>query len=814
MITLLSIHYTYVNAQIQDHPVKDTLPAVKNNLVSEKITSLKNAVGHTKDSLRSFKDSIRSLLKSTFKNPKNHSGQDSLNALLDSFTDRDSLSRYLASHLGYDPKNMHKDSLVKKLRSLPAAELKKRVSVLQQTLRRPDKDVITKKLTSFVPVDLDGTSGIAQIGGGYINYNYMFRSAIDTPYVEQNMGQHLVHAQLDVSIVGLPFQVSYYGRKTNSVFLRDYNDFRVAFNVPSFRRLKQDQLRRQLNSLTEKIQPPELTQNLKGVKDRIKAIKLQLSSTQLLNRYLKAKQNIAYAGRLPDSIGDKNALIESSKNIVSAYERQQQSLSKLETARDSLQFAYQTNVKKIQQLRQMVNGNMYTIQGVQQIREELKEEGLLDKKTDRMLNTVYAVRSFAIGRTLPNMSNLTVKNLNVTGINFEYNAGNLYAAVTAGKIDFRSRDFMYGKPSRVPQRVYAAAIGYGVKEGSHLIITGYSGKKQIISNNGLAASPLSGMSIEGQWQIGQYFRVTAEAAQSTSPVHVSAQGVTKQQGFKISDNSNKAYSVQVSGYLPSTGTRFEGYYQKTGINFQNFTNYRVNANTATWSMRIEQHLWKRQLRLLASARKNDYSNPFIIQQYNSNTVFTSFSATLRKRNLPSLTLGYIPSSQYTIVGNRVAESRYQSLNISMAHAYRIGLMRANGTITYNRFYNSGSDTGFVYYNANHFYTWHQFVFPLFTANMGYSRTANKQYALDVMDGGLTINYTKFFSTGGGVKINKYNTSEVKTGLYYHFRCRLQSIGDFNLWYERGYLPGSAHSLIKNEWFTLGFTRYFNNTIKL
>ncbi|HTN06457.1 hypothetical protein [Agriterribacter sp.] len=814
VIALLSIYYTDANAQIQHHAFKDTLPAGKNNVVSEKIASLKNTAGHTKDSLRSFKDSIRSLLKSTFKNSKNNSGQDSLNRLLDSFTDRDSLSSYLAAHLGYDPQSIHKDSLVKKLRSLPAAELKKRVSVLKQALHKPDKDVVAKKLTSLVPAGFDGTSAIAQIGGGYINYNYMFRSAIDTPYMEQNMGQHLVNAQLDVALMGLPFQVSYYGRKSNSVFLRDYNDFRVAFNVPSFRRLKQEQLRRQLNSLTGKIQPPELTQNLKGVKDRIKGLKLQLTSTELLNRYLKAKQNIAYADRLPDSTGDKNTLIESSKNIVSTYEQQQQTLNHLEAARDSLQFVYQGNVKKIQQLRQLVNGNLYTTRGVQQIREELKEEGLLDKKTDRLLKTAYAVRSFAIGRTLPNMSNLTVKNVNVTGINFEYNASNIYAAITAGKIDFRSRDFMYGKPSRVPQRVYAAAIGYGEKEGNHLIITGYSGKKQIISNSGLTASPLSGMSIEGQWRISQYFNVTAEAAQSTSPVHASAQGVTKQQGFKISDNSNKAYSIKLLGYLPSTRTRFEGYYQKTGINFQNFTNYRVNANTSTWSMRIEQYLWKRQLRLLASARKNDYSNPFIIQQYNSNTVFTSFSATLRKRNLPSLTVGYIPSSQYTIVGNQVAESRYQSLNISATHTYRIGIMRANGTVTYNRFYNSGSDTGFVYYNANHFYTWHQFVFSLFTANMGYARTANKQYALDVMDGGLTINYTKNFSTGGGVKINKYNTTEVKTGLYYNFRCRLQRIGDINLWYERGYLPGSANALIKNEWFTLGFTRYFNNTIKL
>lgn len=730
------------------------------------------------------------------------------------FLNKDSLGNYILSQSGFDSHPINKDSLIRQLSALPGNELKKQFDILRYPTGDQEKANLSRRLTSLLPVIPNKSSPAAVIGGGYVNYNYMFRSAVDTPYMEQNVGQHLVNAQLDVAIAELPFQLSYYGRKSNSVFLRDYNDFRVAFNVPQYRKIRQERLREQINKLAGRLQPSGLTQNLKGVKEKITDLKKYLNNTGLLNQYLKAKQHIAYANRLPDDIGDKDALLKMSNNIVNEYEKQQQLLETLQKTRDSLQAVYYSNARKIQRLQQLVNRNMYTAQGMQYIAGQLKEEGVLDRETGRLLKTAYAVRSFAIGRTLPDMSSLTVKNLNVNGINFEYNAGNLYAALTAGKIDFRSRDFIYGRPSKIPQRVYAAAVGYGTKEGNHLIVTGYTGKKQIISNASAAASALSGMSIKGQWVAGRYFKISGEAAQSTSPIYASSQGVQKQQGFKINDNSNKAYAVRVWGYLPATLTKFEGYYQKTGINFQNFTSYRVNANTSTWSMRVEQYLWKKQLRLLAAARKNDFSNPFVIQQYNSNTVFTSFSATFRKRRLPSLTLGYLPSSQYTIVGDHVAESRYQSLSVSAAHTYRIGLMKANGTFTYNRFYNSGSDTGFVYYNANHFYTWHQFIFPLFTANLGYARTANKQYGLDVMDGGLTLNYTQYFSMGGGVKINKYNTTEVKTGLYYNFRCRLQRIGDLNLRYERGYLPGSTNTLMKNEWFTLGFTRHFNNTIKL
>ncbi len=806
IIILISIPYANIKAQQAPYH-SDTLRPSKRKSLPRKIASITINADHT-NSLYSFKDSIRSTVHRI--NRLKLAKPDSLPVALN----KDSLGNYLLSLPGSDLRNINKDSLIQQLSALPANELKKRSGFLRQPAGEQEKANLSHRLASLLPVSPEKPSSIAVIGGGYINYSYIFRSAVDTPYMEHNVGQHLVNAQLDVAVADLPFQLSYYGRKSNSVFLRDYNDFRVAFNVPQYRKIRQDRVRDQINKLAGRLQPSGLTQNLKEIKEKITGIKKYLNNTGLLNQYLKARQHIAYANQLPDDIGDKDALLETSKNIVNNYEKQQERLEVLEKTRDSLQEAHYSNARKIQRLQQLVNRNMYTAQGMQYIAGQLKEEGVLDRETGRMLKAVYAVRSFAIGRTLPDMSNLTVKNLNVNGINFEYNAGNLYAALTAGKIDFRSRDFIYGRPSKTPQRVYAAAIGYGKKEGNHLIVTGYTGKKQIISNTSAAASALSGMSIQAQWVAGRNFKISGEAAQSTSPVYASSQGTQKQQGFKINDNSNKAYAVRAWGYLPATLTRFEGYYQKTGINFQNFTSYRVTANTGTWSMRVEQYLWKKQLRLLAAARKNDFSNPFVIQQYNSNTVFTSFSATFRKRGFPSLTLGYLPSSQYTIVGDHVAESRYQSLNISAAHTYRIGLMKANGTFTYNRFYNSGTDTGFVYYHANHFYTWHQFIFPLFTANLGYARTANKQYGLDVMDGGLILNYTKYFSMGGGVKINKYNTTEVKTGLYYNFRCRLQHIGDFNLWYERGYLPGSANTLMKNEWFTLGFTRYFNNTIKL
>lgn len=542
-------------------------------------------------------------------------------------------------------------------------------------------------------------------------------------------------------------------------------------------------------------------------------LKQWLSGRQQLNRYIESKKNIIYGQKLPDDIGDKKAVIEASQKFVRLYEEKQRLMEAYEQSRDSLVFIYKSNSARIQRLKQVINGNLLNKEGTELITQKLKEENVLDRKTEKMLRALYAVRTLAVGRTLPHMTNLSVNNLNVNGLNFEYNPGKYYMAVTAGKIDFRSRDFLYGRPSKVPQYVLAASIGYGRRENDHLFLTGYTGKKQIISDQKSNAYPLSGISLQGQWVWQKYMRIVAEIAQSTSPVYTDAKGMGHR-GFNISDQSNKAYSVQLYSYIPSTQTRLEGYYQKTGINFQNFTNYRVNANASTWSIRAEQYLFRKQLKLLAAAKKNDYSNPYVLQQYNANTIFTSFAATFCRRNWPALTVGYMPSSQYTLVGNQVAEMRYQTFNINMSHGYHIGAMTATGMLLYNKFYNRSSDASFLYYNADHFYTFHQFNFRLFTANIAYARTQNSMYELDVMEGGMVLHINKYLQAGYGIKINNYKTREVKTGGYGNLRVNWPSLGDFTLWYEHSYLPGANNMLLGNEWCTISFTRYFNNKLSI
>lgn len=782
------------------HQYKDTV------VPSIKISTLKDSVRHYRDSLLSIVTDILG---------KEGSGlqKDSLNSFLKQFPSSDSLKKFFLKQFGWNAEKINKDTAWSRIKKSGGEKFIRNIAGLKNLINKPSDSTLKNQWKKMSDDIFKKPSDIITIGGGFINYNYIFRSALDTPYLEQNMGQHMVMAGLDMSVVDIPFRITYYGRQSNSAYLRDYNDFRVELNTPELNMLRQNKLRSKLNNVLQGIQKPDLLNEISAYKDKIEQLKNWLNGSEQLNKYIESKHNLAYGEKLPDDIGDKRLVLQTSQQIVHLYEEKQRLLNKYEYGLDSLTQIFSANNVKIQQLKGVVNGNLYTEKGTRIIEKQLREDSLLDKKTSKLLSAMYAIKTLAIGRTLPNMSNLTVKNLNVTGLNAEYNAGNLYAAMVAGRIDFRSRDFLYGKPSRVPQYVYAASLGYGRKEGNHVIVTGYTGKKQIISNSNSSAMPLSGLSVRAQWVLREYLRLAAEVAQSTSPVYTASTNANAKD-FRFNDNSNKAYNIQLYGIVPGIKTRIEGYYQKTGINFQNFTNYRVNANASTWSIRAEQYVWKKQLRLQASARKNDYSNPYVVQQYNTNTVFTSFSATFRRRNYPSLTVGYMPASQYTIVNNEVVENKYQTLNITMSHAVHVGKMNATSTLMYNRFYNRGSDSGFLYYNANYFYAANQFIFPYFIANIGYARTANNQYALDVMDGGLTLTYWQKIQFGFGVKINQYNKTEVGAGGYGNLRFSWKTIGDFSCWYESGYLPGAITGLKKNEWFTLSFTRYFNNRISL
>src|SRR5690606_16586118 len=109
-------------------------------------------------------------------------------------------------------------------------------------------------------------------------------------------------------------------------------------------------------------------------------------------------------------------------------------------------------------------------------------------------------------------SELSAKNISVTGINAEYN-DRFYYAVAAGTVDYRYRDFIVNLNRGPVQWLALVRAGIGKKEGNGLILTAYTGSKQAsgFSSNGLPLSNrVSGITIEGRYYLSKHHYIIAE----------------------------------------------------------------------------------------------------------------------------------------------------------------------------------------------------------------------------------------------------------------------------------------------------------------
>lgn len=390
--------------------------------------------------------------------------------------------------------------------------------------------------------------------------------------------------------------------------------------------------------------------------------------------------------------------------FVATYEKKQNDALKAVKSIDSLKNRYESIEKKIQQLKYIFKRNINSPHGSQAIVESLKETGLNDKHFEKSMRSLYALQKLSIGKTMPDYTNLTVKNIEINGVNIEVNKNNLYTAITTGFINFNARDFVFNNQRPLKQYVSAGRIGWGTKMGNHIIFTGYTGRKQLfssLSQNNTAT--VYGLSVESQFLVSKNIRLVGEIAQSNilAEPYIFRDSSIKKPFFE--DNSSKAWALQLHSYFPRTRTRIDGLYEHQGINFQSFNPYKINAKTDTWNLKADQVFFKGTLHLTGGVKNNDYVNPYVQQNYSSNSVFTTVTATLQKRYWPLVSVGYIPSSQYSIIGNQIYESRYQAFTVNANHNYKIGLVKGSTTIMYNRFFNSSRDSGFIYYNATNIY---------------------------------------------------------------------------------------------------------------
>lgn len=675
---------------------------------------------------------------------------------------------------------------------------------------------------------------------GNVLYNVNYYSRIDTPYNENDIYQHTVQTYLDILIKGqYPFRVYLTNHFSNSPLFHNFSDFNLGYTNTAFNQNIKDRLRQQyLDSLPGAKQADSLRNLLENDLHKLNGLHSWMNNPGLIQKLVEAREKAYFAQHAKTnpqdtSLASKNGvgLLGLQKPALKGAENDTARLDSVYRARkqaaDSLEAEVVRLEKKLAAVRQAASGNVN--QNLQDL-QRAQTPAELDKVRDRLhlsdsslpkgYRTLMALRSVSIGRSMVNYSELSAKDISINGLQVEYNPSGYYAVAT-GFVDYRFRDFLIQQPNQPRQYMNVLRYGRGQKNGDNVILTWYQGRRQLYSssaidtaNTQVPSSNLMGLTLQGNYVVTRNIRLTAEIAKSSVPQYVTDSskkgGGLAGQMLQMSDRSNEAYSVVANAVFPATDTRLKGSFKRLGENFQSFSVFTDGSALTAWSGGIEQLLFHKQLDVVGSVYTNDFSNPYVNQQYQSTTVFKSIQATWRRRNWPVLSLGYFPSSQLTKLGNgNYVENLFYTMVGNATWSYTLHHLMMNTTLVYTQFYNRASDSGFAYFNTRNLLLSQSVFLQKFTLQANVSAAANQDYDLYTLEGKVSHTIGKNLTIGAGVKYNEQTVYNIQQwGYSADLGWRIGKLGQIDFSADKGFIPGMNNQLVPNNTGRLTYIKTF------
>jgi len=653
---------------------------------------------------------------------------------------------------------------------------------------------------------------------GNVLYNLNYYSRIDTPYNEQNIYQHTVQTWLDILVKGqYPFRIFLTNHFSNLALFRNYSDFNFSYNNNGFTQQLKDQIRREfLRSLPSQKLLDSLQRALNNDWQKLKGLDQWGKNPALVQKMVEARE--AAARKKQPSI-DSSGIKKEVDPLDSIYENKRKEADSIRSDISRLQQLLQATH---QRSKTEVDQSLVDIQRMDNpsnLRKKLSALGLNDSSLPKGYKTLMAIKSFNLGRTVVNYSELSAKNISVNGVQAEYNPSTYYA-FASGSVDYRFRDFIVPQPGQPRQYLNIARIGQGFKDGNTIILTYFMGRRQLYNavtsdsaHGQVPSSSLMGLTLEANYHLTKNILFTGEIAKSSSPSYTgdSTKGnSSSEQLFRMSDHSNEAWSTKVNAFFPATQTRIKAAYKHLAANYQSFSIFTDGSAQSAWSANLDQLLFKKQLDITLGASTNDFSNPFISQEYRSTTVFKSIQATLRKRNWPTISLGYFPSSQITKLGNsQYLENLFYTLVGNMTHSYSFHQLMMNTTLVYTQFYNRATDSGFTYFNTRNLMLSQSLFLDRFTFQLNASGAANQDYQLYTMEGKVQHMINKNFTLGAGLKYNKQTVYHIdQLGYSAEATIRLDHFGQIQFSADKGFIPGMNKQLVPDNTGRLTYFKTF------
>jgi chaperonin cofactor prefoldin len=694
---------------------------------------------------------------------------------------------------------------------------------------------------------------------GNVMYDLYYQSNIDTPFVEKDVYQHTLQTSLELTYKdAYPIRVNFTTRMGNSSLFRNLTDFNMQFTNRDFKNLlllkakdwdagrykqyeEMDKLRAQIvakqaeiNRLKSwKADPSQLQQLIEarektyyaGIKDSLSKLN-NISADDDIDmrkgkRGLEDKMKWPVDLKVPGEVAAGKSKTDTTvQRLTDQYSKTEKRIDSLQNELAKLQHIYQQKEKSYTVKRGQLTDVLTRSKNNKELADNLSEMGLPDSILPRGYKQLLAIRSVGIGRTVVNYSELTAKDISILGVQAEYNPS-YYLAFATGKVDYRFRNFIFNE-NKSSQYLNLVRFGTGMKDGNNIILTYYTGRKQLYNfntsdpGNGASVTQpdqrVMGVSIEGRWQLGANNSITGEAAKSSLPDYARADHGESSLGsvFQLRDRSNEAYSIKTNSFIPKTGTKITGTYRMMGANFQSFSLYTTGSSQTAWAVRVDQPFFRQRLTVSAAVRRNDFTTQYQQSSYQSNTVFKSIQATLRMKKWPVITAGYFPSSQLTKLSNGTySENMFYTLVGTVSHFYRYKGIMMSTLLSYTQFYNKQTDSSFLYFNSKNTLLSHTVFLGKFTLNGAVSAALNPEYDLYGADGNVQYKITSWLEIGGGLKYSKQTVYElIQLGYSANMRISIPKLGEVALMADKGFIPGAEKRLVSNNTGRLTYTKTF------
>jgi hypothetical protein len=616
---------------------------------------------------------------------------------------------------------------------------------------------------------------------GSVSYDFYYNQRVDTPFAKRGFQQHTETVNLQGVLQGkYPFTIRFTSRQTNSPFFKNFFDPGLRFENSMF---VGSQKRKYLDKLG----------NGSIIADRIKELDKRLNDLHLKEQTLS--QQITSQGWRQKIVKEREAFLrqKNSHDLSPLMPYNSSTLRSLRISADTASSARQglswidslnldsitgipetptehwlrsqDSARKLVQLQQIslkqYRDSIETSFSLQkqslakafksnrELKDYVKKYGDINVSEKFLLN----LKSAGIGKTEVTYTDLTIKNISITGIQAEYEP-RLYYAIAGGTIDYRFREYFLTRNGKSkPQQFYIARFGNSYSNRKGVIASVFTGvKNSFVTGTSQGQNKFSGYSVEGFYNWGAEGSVSLEIAKTTPAILLTSQKKTGLLDFDSPDNMGLVGKLHYR--LAASATLIDAYYRKTGYSFQSINLLSSNVTQTAWNIKLQQNLFKRTLTVAASLRQNDFATPYFTPNFNTNAVFKSITIGYRRQNCPFFSVGYYPGTQLVKADSAIIENVYYLINATAGYLRDFDNFTSYSVFNYNSFINKSTDTGFVLSRGYSFF----FNQDIITADVCYKGAVTYTKQSDInyytLEAGAEFQLKKLLSVAASIKYNK------------------------------------------------------------